>query len=208
MLKAYAKEDFDLKLKNFERIIRKLIIQKNILEKLTKSKKIFSLEEIKVKIDKIRDKHKITEPELDKLIKWASKLQNDLEFDFRSEIKETVSLINSWEKINDAFDQKNVPKQDFENYISELQDNIEKLVNSEEEISDLLTQITTIIHNLEEKKSKLNSEVLKYWDDFSDKNSIEELVNGKSLIIKNLNPSIYEELFKSSLKDKVIIKLK
>ena len=210
MILSLAREELEKSLKNLEKKIKRIIIQRKILLILTSSKNKISLRKVNDEIEKIKQNKKITEKLLSQLEEICNLLDKDLEFALKSEIQEIIKLIQSWERINDTFNQKNAPKERFSKIISDFKEimRIESILDSDDDLLHIFETLKQNIEDFESKKSDLGKRILNYWKDFSDKEFVEQLVDGKSLPIKQLTPSMYKQLYSSNLKDKIIISLK
>jgi len=210
MILSLAREKLEKSLKDLEKKIKRMIIQKKILLLLTSSKKKISLSKVNDEIEKIKKNKIISETLITKLIKLCSSHDKDLEFALKSEIQEYIKLIQSWERINDTFNQKNVPKEIFSQIISDFKEimRIESILDSDDDLLQIFETLKQNIEEFENEKRDLNKKILDYWKNFSDRKFVERLVDGKSLPINQLTPSMYKQLYSSNLKDKIIISLK
>ena len=196
-----------------EKKLRALIIIKNILFFLTDSKINISLKDIKLKIFEIENcnnKEILNETLINEAFDECVKIEKRVEYLLKSEVQKHSDLFKSWGKINNAFNNKYILVDDLPNFKNDFISmmSIGSLLDSNEIISNILKESKLKIDNYKAKKQGFYDKILKYLENFSDKEFIERLIEGSPQPIKDLDPKMYEKLFRSVLKDKIKILLK
>ncbi len=198
---------------DLEKKLRVLIIIKKILYFLTDSKINISLKEIKLKIFEIDDcnnKGILNETLLNEFFDECDKIEKKIEYLLKNEVQKHLDLFKSWERINNAFNNKYILMDDLPKFQKEFKSmmSIGSILDSNEIISNILEESELKIDKYKAKKHEFYDKILKYLESFSNKEFIERLIEGSPQPIKDLNPKMYEKLFKSVLKDKIKILLK
>lgn len=211
MIVTLDKKKLEEMINDLEKKLRDLIILKKMLYCLTEEKINFSLKVVKEEINIIENqKDYLNEEVFKSALNTFNDIEKNLEYSLKSEIDKNQKLIQSWEKINKAFNYKNISKTELPNFRKKFLDlmKIGALLKSSDDISKTMITCKTNLDNYLKKKQEFNEKILDYLKNFSDKKFVEDLTQGKDLQIKDLNPEMYKKIYKSVLKDKISIKLK
>jgi len=198
-------------LSSLEKKLREIIIIRKVLLFLTEEKVLISLEEIKEKINIIENnKDHLSEAILTESIEVCNKKKSEIDFELKSEIDKNQKLLLSWEKINNVFGYKTIAKEHLPKFRTEFLDlmKLNNNISSNLTLPEIITQIENDVKNYLKKKQKYSEKILHYLQEFSDISFIERLIEGNSLMIKELQLEMFKQLQTSELKDKIVIKLK
>jgi len=167
MIVQFDKIEIMKKITDLAKKIRSLIIIKKMLYFLTDPKVNVSLNKIKLEIIEIENCYNnnlLSEDILKKAFDTCVNTEKDLEFRLKSEIQKIISLIKSWERINNTFGCKNISKGELLNFQNEFRSlmSIGGLLNSNEEISEMTVEYEKKINNFKKQKQNYYDKIIEY----------------------------------------------
>jgi len=209
LLSSLSNRKIEETIETLEVEIKKLILHKKILYLLYNID--FSLKKLKENLNLIHKNSRELNLDVFKLTKKiTNELKNELNKQLIVKNNQLKQLLESWNSINEIFNHQNISKENFEMLFT-LLDNINNIDNKLSEntyLPSIINILKNEIEDFKKRKDKTEENIRNYLISFSDQDFVLSLIKGKKLLIKDLNPKIYNEIYNSPLGDKITISLR